>query len=65
MNGFADLMVAVLGPKAGVGARSAVGQGSLPRNISVEVRHTNKRAAVCFSGVIDCQSVNHTDSLSI
>jgi enamine deaminase RidA (YjgF/YER057c/UK114 family) len=27
----------VLGPKAGVGARWAIGQGSLPRNISVEI----------------------------
>ena len=44
MNGFADLMVAVLGPKAGVGARSAVGQGSLPRNISVEVGSPRRRA---------------------
>ena len=65
MNGFADLMVAVLGPKAGVGARSAVGQGSLPRNISVEVRHTNKRAAVCFSGVIDCQSHRFITDITI
>jgi len=37
INGFSDLMAEVFGPDAGVGARSAVGMGSLPGNISVEI----------------------------
>jgi len=37
INGFSDLMVEVFGPEDGVGARSAVGAGSLPGNIAVEV----------------------------
>ena len=37
INGFSDLMVEVFGDTAGKGARSAVGMGSLPGNISVEV----------------------------
>lgn len=36
INGFSDLMVEVFGEK-GRGARSAVGMGSLPGNIAVEV----------------------------
>ena len=36
MNGFSDMMVEVFGD-LGRGARSAVGMGSLPSNISVEV----------------------------
>ncbi|MDC6353432.1 MULTISPECIES: RidA family protein [unclassified Robiginitalea] len=36
INGFSDLMVAVFGDR-GKHARAAVGMGSLPRNISVEV----------------------------
>jgi enamine deaminase RidA (YjgF/YER057c/UK114 family) len=36
INGFSDLMVAVFGEK-GRAARSAVGMGSLPMNIAVEV----------------------------
>lgn len=36
INGFSDLMVEVFGD-AGKGARSAVGMGSLPMNIPVEV----------------------------
>src|SRR5262245_27362523 len=36
INGFSDLMVDVFGD-VGKGARSAVGMGSLPGNISVEV----------------------------
>lgn len=36
INGFSDLMVEVFG-EAGRGARSAVGMGSLPSNIPVEV----------------------------
>lgn len=37
INGFSDLMAEVFGDDAGVGARSAVGMGSLPMNIAVEV----------------------------
>lgn len=36
INGFSDLMVEVFGD-AGRAARSAIGMGSLPRNITVEV----------------------------
>jgi enamine deaminase RidA (YjgF/YER057c/UK114 family) len=37
INGFSDLMADVFGDDAGVGARSAVGMGSLPGNIAVEI----------------------------
>jgi enamine deaminase RidA (YjgF/YER057c/UK114 family) len=37
INGFSDLMSQVFGADQGVGARSAVGMGSLPGNISVEI----------------------------
>ena len=37
INGFSELMADVFGEEAGVGARSAVGMGSLPQNIAVEV----------------------------
>lgn len=37
INGFSDLMAEVFGPEDGVGARSAVGAGSLPGNIAVEI----------------------------
>lgn len=37
INGFSDLMSQVFGQDNGVGARSAVGMGSLPSNIAVEV----------------------------
>ncbi len=37
INGFSELMAQVFGDDAGVGARSAVGMGSLPGNIPVEV----------------------------
>jgi enamine deaminase RidA (YjgF/YER057c/UK114 family) len=37
INGYSELMVEVFGEEAGVGARSAVGMGSLPGNISVEI----------------------------
>jgi enamine deaminase RidA (YjgF/YER057c/UK114 family) len=37
INGFSELMAEVFGEDAGVGARSAVGMGSLPMNIPVEV----------------------------
>lgn len=37
INGASELFAAVWGPDAGVGARSAVGMGSLPDNIAVEI----------------------------
>jgi enamine deaminase RidA (YjgF/YER057c/UK114 family) len=37
INGYSDLMRDVFGADNGVGARSAVGMGSLPGNISVEI----------------------------
>lgn len=37
INGASELFAAVWGPDAGVGARSAVGMGSLPTNIAVEI----------------------------
>src|SRR5581483_9328017 len=37
INGFSELMADVFGEDAGVGARSAVGMGSLPMNIPVEI----------------------------
>jgi enamine deaminase RidA (YjgF/YER057c/UK114 family) len=37
INGFSELMADVFGEEAGVGARSAVGMGSLPGNIAVEI----------------------------
>ncbi|HIG27211.1 MAG TPA: RidA family protein [Verrucomicrobiales bacterium] len=37
INGFSELFAEVFGEETGVGARSAVGMGSLPSNISVEV----------------------------
>lgn len=37
INGASDLFAEVWGPDAGVGARSAVGMGSLPANIAVEI----------------------------
>jgi hypothetical protein len=37
VNGFSDLMVEIFGEERGKGARSAVGMGSLPNNIPVEV----------------------------
>ncbi len=37
INGFSELMVEVFGEKAGRGARSAVGMGSLPSAIAVEI----------------------------
>jgi enamine deaminase RidA (YjgF/YER057c/UK114 family) len=37
INGFSDLMAEVFGHDAGVGARSAVGMGSLPIGIAVEI----------------------------
>ena len=37
INGFSELFAQVFGADAGVGARSAVGMGSLPGNITTEV----------------------------
>ena len=37
INGFSNLMVEVFGEQAGKGARSAVGMGSLPGGIAVEI----------------------------
>jgi enamine deaminase RidA (YjgF/YER057c/UK114 family) len=37
INGFSELMAEVFGEDAGIGSRSAVGMGSLPSNIPVEV----------------------------
>ena len=37
INGYSELMAEVFGEEAGIGARSAVGMGSLPGNIAVEI----------------------------
>ncbi len=37
INGFSELMAEVFGEDAGIGARSAVGVGSLPSGIAVEI----------------------------
>jgi enamine deaminase RidA (YjgF/YER057c/UK114 family) len=37
INGFSELFAELFGEENGVGARSAVGMGSLPKNIPVEV----------------------------
>jgi enamine deaminase RidA (YjgF/YER057c/UK114 family) len=37
INGASELFATVWGPDEGVGARSAVGMGSLPSNIAVEI----------------------------
>jgi len=37
INGCSELFAEVFGPELGVGARSAVGMGSLPSNIAVEI----------------------------
>lgn len=37
IDGYSELMATVFGPEHGVGARSAVGMGSLPGNIAVEI----------------------------
>ena len=37
INGYSELMAEVFGDDVGIGARSAVGMGSLPGNIPVEV----------------------------
>jgi enamine deaminase RidA (YjgF/YER057c/UK114 family) len=37
INGCSELFVEIFGPDNGIGARSAVGMGSLPGNIAVEI----------------------------
>ncbi|HAV64121.1 MAG TPA: hypothetical protein DCY13_17360, partial [Verrucomicrobiales bacterium] len=37
INGCSELFADIFGPVAGVGTRSAVGMGSLPGNIAVEI----------------------------
>lgn len=37
INGCSELFAEVFGPDAGIGSRSAVGMGSLPGNIAVEI----------------------------
>ena len=37
INGYSELMCEVFGPENGIGARSAVGMGSLPGNMTVEI----------------------------
>lgn len=37
INGCSELFAQVFGPEHGIGARSAVGMGSLPGNIAVEI----------------------------
>jgi len=37
INGFSELMAEIFGEERGIGTRSAVGMGSLPGNIPVEV----------------------------
>lgn len=37
INGYSELMKSVFGDDEGVGARSAIGMGSLPSNMSVEI----------------------------
>lgn len=37
INGCSELLVDIWGPDLGVGVRSAVGMGSLPENITVEI----------------------------
>lgn len=40
INGCSELFAEVFGPENGIGTRSAVGMGSLPKNITVEVQAT-------------------------
>lgn len=37
INGYSELMAEVFGEENGIGARSAVGMGSLPNNMAVEI----------------------------
>jgi enamine deaminase RidA (YjgF/YER057c/UK114 family) len=45
INGFSELMRAVFGPEAGVGARSALGVASLPGGWAVEIEAIFEAAA--------------------
>ena len=40
INGCSELFAEVFGPEGGIGSRSAVGMGSLPGNIAVEIEAT-------------------------
>jgi enamine deaminase RidA (YjgF/YER057c/UK114 family) len=40
INGCSELFAEVWGPENGIGSRSAVGMGSLPNNIAVEIEAT-------------------------
>lgn len=40
INGCSELFAEVFGPECGIGSRSAVGMGSLPGNITVEIEAT-------------------------
>ena len=40
INGCSELFAEVIGPENGIGSRSAVGMGSLPGNIAVEIEAT-------------------------
>ena len=40
INGCSELFAEVFGPENGIGSRSAVGMGSLPGNIAVEIEAT-------------------------
>lgn len=44
INGCSELFAAIWGPDRGVGVRSAVGMGSLPANIAVEIEAIFERA---------------------
>jgi enamine deaminase RidA (YjgF/YER057c/UK114 family) len=44
INGCSELFAEVWGPDLGVGVRSAVGMGSLPENITVEIEAIFERA---------------------
>jgi enamine deaminase RidA (YjgF/YER057c/UK114 family) len=37
INGFSELLAEIWGPENGIGARSAIGVSSLPKNIPVEI----------------------------
>lgn len=37
INGFSELLAEIWGPENGIGSRSAIGVGSLPKNIPVEI----------------------------
>ena len=58
INGCSDLLVEVFGDR-GRHARSAVGMGSLPRNITVEIEALLRLRRLARSGVrLDCRRIN-------